>query len=140
MNEKYIIKKERQSHHTSSINGLAITSLVLGILTWLVLPLIGAIIAIITGHIARSQIKRNEQDGAGLALGGLILSYLHIAIVGIAILVAITLPAYQDYVYRTKINKAFKTVEVPIKEVQQLHIAFNSSNKSEGKTFTISFF
>lgn len=138
MNEKYTIKNERKSRHTSGTNGLAITSLVFGILTWLLLPLIGAIIAIITGHIARSQIKRDGQDGAGLALAGLILGYINIVIASIGIVAALALPAYQDYVYRTKINEAFKTVSAPIKEVQQLHVASNSSDTFEEKTFTLS--
>ena len=38
------------------------------------------IISLITGHMARSQIKRTGEDGAILALIGLIISYVHLAL------------------------------------------------------------
>jgi hypothetical protein len=56
----------------SSTNGLAIASLVLG----LVGLCVTGIPAVITGHIARSQIKRTGQSGDGLALAGLIIGYV----------------------------------------------------------------
>ncbi|TLY46714.1 MAG: DUF4190 domain-containing protein [Gammaproteobacteria bacterium] len=59
----------------------AIFSLVFGILSWFALPFIGAIVAIICGHMARGEIRRAPPgmiEGDGLALGGLILGYLHI--------------------------------------------------------------
>jgi len=64
-------------------NGLAIASLVLGIL-WLYW--IGSILALIFGLIARRDINRSNdtQTGAGMALAGIILG-----IVGLAILVAV---------------------------------------------------
>jgi Domain of unknown function (DUF4190) len=36
------------------------------------------IASIATGHMARSQIRRTGEDGAALALAGLIISYLHL--------------------------------------------------------------
>ncbi|GHH46010.1 MULTISPECIES: DUF4190 domain-containing protein [Gammaproteobacteria] len=66
---------------------LAVVSLVAGILGWTLLPFIGSIGAIITGHLARAEIRREPQrlEGDGLALGGLILGWLSVAtwIVGI---------------------------------------------------------
>ncbi len=61
-------------------NALAIVSLVFGILSWFILPLIGNLVAIICGHIARAQIKASQgrEEGDGLALAGLILGYLGI--------------------------------------------------------------
>ncbi len=50
-------------------NTLAIVSLVTSILG---LGLVG----IVTGHIARSQIRRTGQGGAGVALAGLIIGYI----------------------------------------------------------------
>ena len=62
-----------------STNGLAIASLVLACAQ----PFIwffGSIAAVVTGHIALSQIKRNQnQNGRGMAIAGLILGYLGIA-------------------------------------------------------------
>jgi hypothetical protein len=58
--------------------GLAITSLVLGILANLCLWFIAAIPAIITGHIALSRARRSpgQYGGRGLAITGLVLGYL----------------------------------------------------------------
>ncbi|HMQ30267.1 MAG TPA: DUF4190 domain-containing protein [Chloroflexaceae bacterium] len=62
---------------------LAIASLVSGILAWVVLPFIGAIIAVVTGHMARNEISRSAGGlaGAGMALVGLILGYAQLAII-----------------------------------------------------------
>ena len=58
-------------------NTLAIVSLLASIF-WF-----PALIGVITGHIAISQIKRTGERGRGLAIAGLIIGYL--AIVGIII-------------------------------------------------------
>ena len=59
---------------------LAIASLVLGILSWILLPVLGAIGAVICGHMARGEIRRSRGSlaGDGLAVGGLVLGYLHL--------------------------------------------------------------
>jgi hypothetical protein len=61
---------------------LAIVSLVSGILSWLIIPLIGSILAVITGHMAKNEIKRSRGvlTGDGLATAGLVLGYLQIAV------------------------------------------------------------
>ena len=61
-------------------NQLAIVSLVAGVACWFILPVIGALVAIITGHRARGQIRRTGESGGGLALAGLILGYVHLLI------------------------------------------------------------
>jgi hypothetical protein len=64
-------------------NGLAIASLVCGILAWVgLLPLVGAIAAVIMGHMARTQIKASNgmQSGNGLAIAGLIMGYIQLAL------------------------------------------------------------
>ena len=72
-------------------NALAVISLVVSLLgvivTWFI-PIITQIAAIICGHIARSQIKQSNgnQIGSGMALAGLIISYL-VLIVGLLILI-----------------------------------------------------
>jgi hypothetical protein len=61
----------------------AIISLVLGILSWIALPFIGAVGAVICGHIARGEIRRAPPgaiDGDGMAIAGLILGYVHLAL------------------------------------------------------------
>lgn len=58
---------------TQGTNGLAIASMVLGIL-WLYW--IGSILAIIFGFIAQSRIKERNQGGKGMATAGLILGFI----------------------------------------------------------------
>jgi hypothetical protein len=60
---------------------MAIISLIGGIAGWTVLPFLGAIVGIITGHMAKSEIKKSGGmvTGNGMATAGLILGYLSIA-------------------------------------------------------------
>jgi len=77
--------------HNSST---AIISLIAGITGWTVLPFLGAIVAIITGHMAKSEIKKSMGmvTGNGMATAGLILGYSSIAL-GICLLcVLVILP------------------------------------------------
>ena len=62
-------------------SALAIISLVAGILGWTLLPFLGSIGAIITGHMARGEIRRSNGalGGDGLALIGLVLGWLSVA-------------------------------------------------------------
>ncbi len=57
-------------------NTLAVTSLVLGIVGLVVIPFLGSIAAVVTGHIARRQIRERGEGGDGLAIGGLVTGYL----------------------------------------------------------------
>lgn len=86
-------------------NGLAIASLVLGVTGWIVI-LVGPLLAIIFGHIARSQIKHTGQKGSRLALAGLILGYIQLFIISVGIISAIALPAYLDYTTRAQMVDA----------------------------------
>ena len=56
---------------------LAVVSLVAGILGWTMIPFLGSIAAIVTGDLARSELRREPDrlDGDGLALAGLILGW-----------------------------------------------------------------
>ena len=71
----------------------AIMSLIFGILSWLGLTFLGAIIAIVCGHVARSEIRRapvGTIQGDGMALAGLILGYLHLTLFVMAAALALT--------------------------------------------------
>ena len=71
---------------------LAIVSLIFGILAYVFLPFLGALIAVICGHSARSEIRRAPPgtiDGDGLALAGLILGWIQLAFTAIAVVFAI---------------------------------------------------
>lgn len=65
-------------------SGTAVASLVFGVLSWFALPVIGAILAIILGHLARGEIRRAPPgtiEGDGFAIAGLILGWTHVVIV-----------------------------------------------------------
>jgi len=67
----------------------AVVSLVCGILCWVALPFVAAIVAVVCGHIARGEIRRaapGSIDGDGMAVAGLILGYLHLALIAAAVL------------------------------------------------------
>ena len=75
-------------------NTLAIVSLAAGIAGYVLPhPFIAGIVAIITGHMARGQIRRTGEGGGALALAGLLLGYLHfvisLAVVGFFLLVVL---------------------------------------------------
>ena len=72
-------------------NTLAIVSLISGILGWTVLPFLGSIVAIVCGHMARSEIRRSPQtqEGDGLAVAGLVMGYLVIALSILAVIAVI---------------------------------------------------
>lgn len=72
-------------------SSMAIVSLVAGILGWTLAPWLGSVVAIITGHMARSEIRRSNGaiDGDGLAITGLVLGWASIAITILVVLAAI---------------------------------------------------
>jgi type IV pilus assembly protein PilA len=75
-------------------SGKAIASLVCGVLAYII-PFFLAILAIVFGHIALSDIKRSagRLKGQGLAIAGLVLGYLGIAVIPfILIIAAIAIP------------------------------------------------
>ena len=63
-------------------SSMAMVSLVSGIIGWVFFPIVAAIIAIVTGHMARSEIKNSNGTigGDGLALAGLILGYSNLVL------------------------------------------------------------
>ena len=67
-----------------STNSLAIASLILAF--------VFAPAAIVTGHIARSQIRRTGEGGGGLALAGLIIGYCYIGI--FVLVIAVFIPVF----------------------------------------------
>lgn len=65
------------NHDFRNVSVLAITSFSFGLLGWTLLPWLGAIVAIVTGHLARGAIRREPDrlDGDGFAVAGLVLGY-----------------------------------------------------------------
>ncbi|MEY4410265.1 MAG: hypothetical protein RLZ99_738 [Actinomycetota bacterium] len=64
---------EKKKFDWTSLNTLAVVSLASAISG------IGALIAVITGHIALKQIKASGESGRTLALTGTVLGYVHLA-------------------------------------------------------------
>ena len=72
-----------------STNGLAIASLVLGIVGFFVYFGFGvtAILALVFGYVSRKQIRQRGQNGSGLAVAGIVLGWIGLTLLVIAILV-----------------------------------------------------
>lgn len=66
-------------------NGLAVASLVLGILWiyWL-----GSILALVFGYVARRQIRERNEAGAGLATAGIVLGWVGVGILSAGLAIA----------------------------------------------------
>lgn len=61
---------------------LAVVSLVSGIISWFLLPFIGAVITVITGHMAKREIRESmgRLTGDGMATVGLVLGYFNLGL------------------------------------------------------------
>jgi Domain of unknown function (DUF4190) len=61
---------------------LAIVSLISGIVSWFLIPFIAAVAAVITGHMAKNEIKKSNGTigGNGLATAGLVLGYIQLGL------------------------------------------------------------
>ncbi|MCF2530158.1 DUF4190 domain-containing protein [Yinghuangia soli] len=74
-------------------NGMAIASLVLSIVC---LSGVGSVLGVIFGHIALGQIERTGQQGRGMAIAGLVIGYVGLAVVALVIIIAIANPSAFD--------------------------------------------
>ncbi|MCX6397168.1 MAG: DUF4190 domain-containing protein [Propionibacteriales bacterium] len=75
---------------SATTNGLAITSLILGVVGFVCG--LTSIPAVILGHIAMGQIKRQNQGGHGLAIAGLVMGYLVIGFVTLCLIILAVAP------------------------------------------------
>jgi hypothetical protein len=69
-------------------NSLAITSLVCGIAQMMFGPL-ATVPAVVCGHMARHQIRRTGEQGAGMALAGLILGWIGVGFTALVVVIAL---------------------------------------------------
>lgn len=78
-------------------NTLAIVSLVCGIGSFFahILPGVGgftvALIAVVTGYMARKQIRDTGEQGMGMATAGMVIGIVHIVLLGLLLLVVLFL-------------------------------------------------
>ena len=68
--------------YTQQTSSLAVVSLVAGIASYFILPLVGAIVAIITGNLAKKEINqsRGQMTGEGMAKWGLVLGWINVGL------------------------------------------------------------
>ena len=78
MTEHNIYEHRVTPPKTSALAIIALVISLVGILTTFFVPILPQIVAIICGHIARSQVKHSNgtKAGSGMALAALIISYL----------------------------------------------------------------
>jgi hypothetical protein len=73
-------------------NTLAIVSLVAGIGSFFahIIPGVGgftvALIAVVTGYMARQQIRQTGEQGMGMATAGMVIGIIHLALIGLLII------------------------------------------------------
>ena len=75
-------------------NVMAIVSFVSSLVGLFVIPIIGQIVGIITGHISLNQLKTSGENGRGLALAGTIIGWvsLGLAVLAIILIFAFVIP------------------------------------------------
>jgi len=91
-------------------SSLSITSLIMAVLGWTLIPVVGGIIAVITGHLAKKEIRQSNAllGGEGIATAGLVLGYSNLAL-GLCVCLALLLfPAllaslltFSNYLFNT---------------------------------------
>jgi hypothetical protein len=79
-----------------STSVMAIISLISGIAAWFMIPLIGAIVAIITGHVAKREIRESggRTDGETYATIGLWLGYAQLLLAFLALVLVLGIGMY----------------------------------------------
>jgi uncharacterized membrane protein len=76
-------------------SALALVSLISGILCWFVAPMVGALVAVITGYMAKKEIRESggRLIGGEMATAGIVLGYLHLAVTLIGLCIALLIVA-----------------------------------------------
>ncbi len=84
-----------QQYPATETNIWSIVSLISGILGWLGIFGLGGLAAVISGHVAKSQIQASagRMTGDGFATAGLVLGYLNIALTALGICIFILILA-----------------------------------------------
>lgn len=108
-----------------STSGLAITSLVCGILAFVTMGLAG-LPAVITGHLALSAIRKSGGilGGRGMAIAGLIMGYVGFVLIVLAVLAALALPAFfsvQEKAYQIKAMNNARQLVLGMKQYASAH-------------------
>lgn len=120
-------------------SGKAIFSLVSGIL-FLILPF--SIVAVIFGHLSLSEIRRSagRLTGRGLAIAGLVLGYLGVAvIVGLIILGVAAIPSTnKEAMRKMAVMNNENTVVASVRSLNTAEIAYAQAHRDFGYTCSLS--
>lgn len=81
-------------------NTLAIVSLIASISSFVILPFIGSVVGVITGHMSLNQLKTSGEQGRGMALAGTIVGWVGIGLGILGIIAAIAFFAFFASVYQ----------------------------------------
>jgi hypothetical protein len=86
---------EPENKTPAPTSSFSTTSLMMGILGWTLIPIVGGIIAVITGHLAKKDIRQSDGilGGDGIATAGLLLGYSNLAFGLCACLALLLFPA-----------------------------------------------
>jgi hypothetical protein len=78
-----VSESQLQQNVSAETSTLAVISLVSGIVSWLLIPIIGAIVAVITGHKAMEEIRESggRLGGGTMATIGLVLGYANFILI-----------------------------------------------------------
>ena len=81
-------------------NSLAIISLVAGVGSFFahIIPGVGgftvALVAVITGYMARNQIKQTGEQGMGMATAGMIIGIVHLVLIALGVIALILIVVF----------------------------------------------
>jgi type IV pilus assembly protein PilA len=114
-------------------DGKAIASLILGFFFFF-LP--AAIVAVILGHLSLSEIRKStgRLKGEGLAIGGLVLGYMGLAVIPILIIAAIAIPN----LLRARIAANEDTAVNSIRTLNLAEVTYAETNHHAGYTCALS--
>jgi hypothetical protein len=75
-------------------SNMALVSLIMGVLGWVVLPVVGSLLAVVFGHAALGEIDRSggQLGGRGMAQIGLILGYVALGLAVLSMIAFFVLP------------------------------------------------
>lgn len=118
-------------------NTLATVSLVAGIV-----GLVGfawfyglvSVVAVITGHMALYRIKRSRENGRGMAIAGLVLGYIGIAIILLIVAAVVYVMANPD-ILREMLNDPTITSQLTPEQLDQLRDFIGESGSATGNSF-----
>ena len=114
-------------------SGKAIASLILGVFGF-IFP--AAILAIVLGHLSRSEIRRSSGrlQGDGLAIAGLCMGYLGLSVVPILIIAAIAIPN----LLRARIQANEVAAVASVRSINMAEMRYGNAHPDRGYTCNLS--